>query len=398
MLRFLTAGESHGPELTTIVDGFPAGVPVSPDDVQADMARRQKAYGAGGRMGIEKDGVRFTAGVMNGHTTGGPITMVVENRDWKNWSDRDIDPMTIPRPGHADLTGAIKYGYRDLRLALERSSARETAARVAVGALCKLLLKAFDMHVGSYVVAIGNVAAHIPDTPNSNDYLARFAAAEADETGTRCPDADAAAKMHDHIHACMQAKNTLGGIVEVVALGIPLGLGSYVQWDRRLEARLALAICSVPAIKGIEFGTAFENATHFGTDVHDEIVLSPDQAGMLTRTSNRAGGFEGGITTGLPIVVRAAMKPINTTLTPMQSVDLATGEVAQTKYERSDLAAVPRAGVVCEAMMAFSLTDALLEKVGGDSLAEMQPRVASLRQGTLAELPMDGVPWRFGYE
>lgn len=401
MLRFLTAGESHGPELTAIVDGFPSGVPVSPTDMQADMARRQKAYGAGGRMGIEKDRVHFTAGVMNGHTTGGPITMVVENRDWKNWSDKDIDPMTIPRPGHADLTGAIKYGYRDLRLALERSSARETAARVAVGALCKLLLKAFDMHVGSYVVAIGNVAAHLPDTPNPNDYLARFAAAEADETGTRCPDADAAAKMHDHIRACMQAKNTLGGMVEVVALGIPPGLGSYVQWDRRLEARLALAICSVPAIKGIEFGTAFENATHFGTEVHDEIVLhtpESDQADMLTRTSNRAGGFEGGITTGLPIVVRAAMKPINTTLTPMQSVDLATGEMAQTKYERSDLAAVPRAGVVCEAMMAFSLTDALLEKVGGDSLAEIQPRVASLRRGTLAELPMDNVPWRFGYE
>jgi chorismate synthase len=393
MLRFLTAGESHGPELTAILEGFPAGLTISPDDIQHDMARRQKAYGAGGRMGIEQDRVRLTAGVMGGQTTGGPIALTIQNRDWKNWAKKDIPPLTVPRPGHADLTGALKYGYRDLRLSLERSSARETAARVAVGAICKQLLDTFDIQVGSYVVATGSVAATLPDTL---DYPARFAAAEADEHGIRCPDPDAAAQMRDHVYACMQARNTVGGIIEVVAVNVPPGLGSYVHWDRRLEARLIHAICSIPAIKGAEIGTAFENATRFGTDVHDEIVTGPDE--VLTRTSNRAGGFEGGITTGMPIVVRAAMKPISTTLTPMQSVDLAQGAAANTVYERSDFSAVPRAGVVGEAMVAFVLAQALLEKTGGDSLTEIQPRVASLRRGTLDDVPMDNVPWRFGYE
>lgn len=393
MVRFLTAGESHGPELTAIVDGLPAGLYLSADDLQIDMARRQKAYGAGGRMGIEKDTVRFTAGVMNGQTTGGPIALTIENRDWKNWVDKDISPMTIPRPGHADLTGAIKYGYRDLRLALERSSARETAARVAVGALCKQLLSQFGIQIGSYVMAIGTIQATLPETM---DYPARFAAAEADENGTRCPDASVATHMRDYIHACMKKKDTLGGIIEIVALGVPPGLGSYVQWDRRLEARLIGAVCSIPSIKGAEIGTAFENATRYGTDVHDEIYTDTD--GMLTRRSNRAGGFEGGITTGMPVVLRAAMKPISTTLTPLRSVNLATGEPAETVYERSDFCAVPRAGVVGEAMVAFVLTDALIEKVGGDSVAEMRPRIEQLRTGQCDELLMNNAAWRFGYE
>ncbi|NJN68188.1 MAG: chorismate synthase [Chloroflexaceae bacterium] len=390
MLRFLTAGESHGPELTAIVEGFPAGLPVSPDDLQADMARRQKAYGAGGRMGIEQDRVRVTAGVMGGQTTGGPIALTIHNKDWANWAEKDIPPLTIPRPGHADLTGAIKYGYRDVRLALERASARETAARVAVGALCKHLLREFAIQVGSYVTAIGKVSVVLPA---DMDYSARFAAAEADEHGTRCPDPDGASRMKAHIYACMQARNTVGGILEIVALGVPPGLGSHVHWDRKLEARLLWGVCSIPAIKGAEIGPAFENATRFGTEVHDEIIIGP--GGVLTRASNRAGGFEGGITTGMPIVVRAAMKPISTTLTPMRSVNLATGEAAQTIYERSDFCAVPRAGVVGEAMVAILLTEALLEKVGGDSLAEIAPRVQALRHGRLEELPMDHVPWRF---
>jgi chorismate synthase len=393
MLRFLTAGESHGPQLTAIIDGFPAGLPLSPDDLHVDLARRQKAYGAGGRMAIEKDLVRFTGGVMGGQTTGGPITMVIENKDWQNWAEKDIPPMTIPRPGHADLTGALKYGYRDLRVALERSSARETAARVAVGALCKQLLHRCDIQVGSYITAIGSIAAHIPD---EMEYPARFAAAEADETGTRCPLPEVAQAMREHIYQCMQARNTLGGVIETVALGVPAGLGSYVQWDRRLEARIVGAICSIPAIKGAEVGDAFLMATKHGTEVHDEIVLGNDST--LTRASNHAGGFEGGITTGLPIVIRAAMKPINTILAGMQSVDLATGETSPTQYERSDISAAPRAGVVCEAMMSFVLADALLEKVGGDSLDEIVPRVEGLRRGRLEELPMDNIPWRFGYE
>lgn len=410
MLRFLTAGESHGPELTVILDGMPAGLPIVPEQVQADLARRQKSYGAGGRMGIEKDTARFTAGIMNGQTTGGPIAMTIVNRDWENWVDRDIPPFTVPRPGHADLPATIKYGYRDVRLALERASARETAARVAAGGLCKQLLATCGIRVGSYVVAIGKVAAIIPD---QMDYPARFAAAEADETGTRCPDVQTATLMREHIFEAMQAKDTIGGIIEIVALGLPPGLGSHIQWDRKLDGRIVGAICSIPAIKGAEIGPAFQNATKPGTEVHDEILLESSQreqhkqheqheqpggsSPQLTRASNRAGGLEGGISTGMPLVVRAAMKPISTTLKPLRSVDLATGKEARTIYERSDFCAVPRAGVVGEAMLAFVLAQALLEKVGGDSLGEIRPRVEALRQGRLDELEMDNEPWQFGY-
>ncbi len=404
MLRFLTAGESHGPSLTAILEGMPAGLPLTPDDLQPDMQRRQKGYGSGGRMGIEKDSVRITGGVLGGQTTGGPLALHIENRDWAHWRDKDVAPMTIPRPGHADLTGAIKYGYRDLRPALERASARETAARVAVGAVCRRLLAEFGITVGSYVVAIGDVAAELP--PLAGDaarraYLARFAGAEASEV--RCPDPATAERMRQTIFDTMQAKDTLGGVFEVVALDVPPGLGSHVQWDRRLSARLLWAMSSIQAVKGVEIGPAFENARLRGTQVHDEIFISPSLTGedggeAFTRRTNRAGGFEGGITTGQPIVVRGAMKPIATTLTPLRSVDLATGETATTAYERSDFCAVPRAAVVGEAMVAFVLADALVEKLGGDSLAEMHPRFDALRRGRLDELPMDGTPWQFGYE
>jgi chorismate synthase len=401
VLRFLTAGESHGPSLTAILEGMPAGLPLTPSDLQDDMRRRQKGYGSGGRMGIEKDAVRITAGVMGGRTTGGPIALHIENRDWAaGWRDKDIPPMTIPRPGHADLTGAIKYGYRDLRLALERASARETAARVAVGAVCRRLLAEFDILVGGYVVSIGDVVVSLP--PLAGDaahrgYLSRFEAAEANEV--RCPDPEAAERMRQAIFGAMQAKDTLGGVFEVVALDVPPGLGSHVHWDRRLDARLLWAVASIQAVKGVEIGPAFENARLPGSQVHDEIfVEGSEEAPTLTRHSNRAGGFEGGITTGQPIVVRGAMKPISTTLTPRRSVDLASGEPAATQYERSDFCAVPRAAVVGEAMVTFVLADALVEKIGGDSLAEMRPRFEALRQGRLDELPMDGTAWRFGFE
>jgi chorismate synthase len=338
-------------------------------------------------MRIERDRVRLTGGVMNGQTTGAPIAMQIKNRDWANWRERDIRPMTIPRPGHADLTGAIKYGYRELRLALERASARETAARVAVGALCQRLLAEFKVTVGSYVVQIGSISAALPDTLTSSN---RFAQAEGNDV--RCPDPVAAEAMHACIREAMAAKDTLGGVFEIVALGVPPGLGSHVHWDQRLDARLMAAVGSIQAIKGVEIGPAFENATRRGTKVHDEIFL---EDGRLTRHTNRAGGLEGGITTGQPVVVRAAMKPISTTLTPLRSVDLATAEPAATRYERSDICAVPRAAIVGEAMVAFVLADALLEKLGGDSLAEMRPRFAALRRGTLEELEMDNVRWRF---
>jgi chorismate synthase len=391
MLRFLTAGESHGPELTAILDGLPAGLPVEREALDHELARRQTGYGSGGRMKIEQDSARITGGVMAGQTTGGPISLTIANRDFAKWQDRQITPITIPRPGHADLTGAIKYGYRELRLALERSSARETAARVAVGALCKQLLAQFGIVVGSYVVAIGAVEAAIPQEMG---YAERFAAAE--ENDLRTPVSADYAAMKQAVWDCMQSRDTLGGIFELAALGLPPGLGSFAQFDRRLSARLIGAVASIQAIKGVEIGPAFENARRPGSQVHDEISLGPDGQ-SLRRQTNRSGGLEGGITTGEPLVLRAAMKPISTVLNPRRSVNLATGESAETVYERSDFCAVPRAAIVGEAMIAWVLADALIEKLGGDSLSEMQERFATLRHARLEQLPMDNRPWQFGY-
>lgn len=387
MLRFLTAGESHGPGLTAILEGLPAGLCLKEDDINVHLAKRQKGFGSGGRMRIERDQIRFTGGLLGGKTTGAPLAMQLENKDWANWRERDIPPMTIPRPGHADLTGAIKYGYGDLRLALERASARETAARVAVGAVCQRLLAEVDITVGCYVVRIGRASAALPEELS---YTQRFA--QAEESDVRCPDLVAGKAMYACIREAMAAKDTLGGVFEVVALGLPPGLGSHVHWDRRLDARLMWAVGSIQAVKGVEVGPAFENAAKRGTEVHDEILEEGD---LLVRPTNRAGGFEGGITTGRPVVVRAAMKPISTTLTPLRSVDLATGQPAATRYERSDTCAVPRAAIVGEAMVSFVLADALLEKLGGDSLAEMRPRFVALRRGSLRDLEMDNAPWRF---
>ncbi len=387
MLRFLTAGESHGPQLTAILDGMVAGLALSAADVDRDLAKRQVGYGASPRMKIEHDHVQITGGVQSGQTTGAPIALSIDNLDHEKWRDRDIAPMTVPRPGHADLTGAIKYGYRELRLALERASARETAARVAIGAVCRKYLGEFGIVIGSYVVSIGAIEAQIA---GEQSYLDRFA--QAEQSDVRCPDPIVAEQIHAEIRATMEAKDTVGGITEVVALNVPPGLGSYAQWDRRLSARLIGALSSVHAMKGVEIGSAFENARKRGTQVHDEILREGDR---LVRATNRSGGFEGGITTGEPIVMRAAMKPIATTLNPLRSVDLATGEDARTQYERSDFCPVPRAGVILEAMMAFVLADALIEKLGGDSLAEMKPRFEQLRQARLEDLIMDNRKWRF---
>lgn len=414
MLRFLTAGESHGPALTAILEGMPAGLPLSAADLALDLARRQTSYGAGGRMKIEQDAARILSGVMAGQTTGAPIALWIENRDFAKWRERDIPPMTTPRPGHADLTGAVKYGYRDLRLALERASARETAARVAVGAICKALLGQFGVQVGSYVTAIGGVEAD-PERLAELSYEQRFELAEGNDL--RCPDLPAVELMRQRVWDTMQAKDTVGGVFEVIALGLPAGLGSHVHWDRRLSGRLLGAVGSIHAIKGVEIGPAFENAEKWGTEVHDEIFLEgqeegnpeelgtipeglggTERGGRLVRRTNRAGGLEGGITTGEPLVLRVAMKPISTTLNPLRSVNLAAGEADSTTYERSDFNAVPRAGVVAEAMVAFVLADALIEKLGGDSLDEMRPRFDALRQARLQDLPMDDAPWRFGIE
>lgn len=391
MLRYLTAGESHGPELTCILEGIPAGLPLTADSINVQLTRRQQGYGGGARMQIEKDEARITSGVMAGHTTGAPIAMTVANHDWKNWAEKDIPPMTTPRPGHADLTGALKYGYGDLRLALERASARETTMRVAVGAVCRQLLAQFGIQIGGYVTAIGGVSAALDPTMS---YEARFAAAEADEV--RCPDPAAAEKIKEAIRQAKINKDTLGGIIEIGVLGLPPGLGSHVHYDRRLTGLLLAAVGSVQSMKGAEIGSAFENAGKSGTQVHDEIFL--DEMGNLRRQTNRAGGLEGGMTTGEPLIVRAAMKPISTTLTPLGSVNLATGQPENTTYERSDFCATPRAVPILEAVIAFVIANALLEKLGGDSLAEMKPRFDSLRKSRVDSLEMWNQPWRFGYE
>src|SRR5687768_3259414 len=386
MLRFLTAGESHGPSLIAILDGMPAGLPLDASIIDPELARRQKGYGSGGRMKIEKDTVQILSGVMAGETTGAPIAMLVQNADHVKWKGKAVEPMTAPRPGHADLTGAVKYGYKDLRPALERASARETTMRVAVGAVCKHFLAQFGIVVGGYVSSIGEVQTDFGDMP----YEERFARAE--ESDVRCPVESSANQMRDAIEKTIHGKNTLGGVLEIIALNLPVGLGSFMQWDKRLEAKLALAIMSVQAIKGVEVGDAFANAGLPGTQAHDPITLNRSN---VQRSTNRAGGTEGGISNGQPIVIRAAMKPIATTLTPQQTVDLARGQESPTNYERSDFCPVPRAVPILEAMVAFVLADALIEKLGGDSMNEMKPRFETLRKTSLEDLQMDNLPHVF---
>jgi len=383
MLRFLTAGESHGPCLTAIVEGMPAGLAISEEAINRELGRRQKGYGRGERMKIEQDRVEILGGVMHGRTSGAPLALRIENRDWANWKERDWPPLTVPRPGHADLAGALKFGLTDVRPILERASARETAVRVAVGAVAKALLAEFGVRVGSYVVEIGGIEAAIPDLSGLQDLSGlRELAARAEASDLYCPDEQAAEAMRRRIDEVRQAGDSLGGVFVVFAEGAPAGLGSHAHWDRRLDARLAAAVMSIPAVKGVEIGPAFENARRLGTQVHDEIIRPdrsprPVRSGgsgatfMVLRPTNRAGGIEGGISNGQPIIVRAAMKPIPTTVTPLRSVDLASGEPAATQYQRSDVCAVPAASIVGEAMVAWALAEALLEKVGGDSLAEM---------------------------
>lgn len=372
MLQFLTAGESHGPCLTAIVAGLPAGLEVDVEAINHDLARRQGGYGRGDRMKIERDRVEILGGVLYGETTGAPVALRIENRDWANWRERwasgDLPALTVPRPGHADYAGMIKYGLDDARPVLERASARETAARVAVGALARQLLGAFGVAVGSYVTEIGGIIATIPDLPLEQLW------AQAEASDVRCPDKEAGARMRQRIDESREAGDSLGGVFVVIATGVPVGLGSHVHWERRLDARLTMAVMAIPAIKGAEIGPAFENTRRPGTEVHDELIR--DGEGGVTRRTNRAGGFEGGMTNGMPVVVRAAMKPIPTTVTPLRSVDLATGETSKTQYQRSDVCAVPAAAVVGEAMVAWTLADALLEKVGGDSLQEIAGRIA----------------------
>ena len=385
-LRFLTAGESHGPALTAILEGLPAGLPITPELIAVDLGRRQRGAGSGGRMAIEQDQAQILGGVMEGRTTGAPVSLLITNKDHANWQGKAVAPFTIPRPGHADLPAAVKYGYDDLRLALERASARETASRVAVGALCRAYLKTFGLEIGGWVQAIGGVTA------DTKRMLHDKCLAAARASDVNCPDPDAAAQMRAAINKAAEQGETLGGVVEVVATGVPVGLGSHVHWDRKLTSRLGAALMGIPATKGVEIGEAFANTALGGSLVQDAIRKDGDR---LVRTTNRCGGIEGGISNGQPIVVRIAMKPIPTTRKSQASVDLVDGGEVGTKYERSDVCPVPRAVPVVEAVVAFVLADALLEKLGGDSLAEQQPRFEQLRKAELAGLSLTGTPHVF---
>ncbi|MCH7614201.1 MAG: chorismate synthase [Nitrospinae bacterium] len=373
MLRYLNAGESHGQLLMAVLEGVPAGLPLTAEEVNHDLARRQGGYGRGGRMRIEKDQIEFSCGVRNGKTLGNPLGLIVRNKDWENWKDiMAVEPgppstervVTRPRPGHADLVGAIKYGHRDIRNVLEKASARETAIRVAVGAVGKALLAQFGMQVVSYTMEIGRVVAPAP-----NDPLLAFAKAE--ESQVRCWDQAAGEKMIEEIRLAKHKGDSLGGVFEVVVLNPPIGLGSYTQWDRRLSARLAMAAMSIQAMKGVEIGMGFESARRFGSEVHDDIYPNESRTGFLRKTNN-AGGLEGGITNGQPIVLRVAMKPIATLYKPKHSVDILTKEPFEATVERSDICTVPAAGVVGEAVIAYEIANAMMEKFGGDSLEEMK--------------------------
>lgn len=378
MLRITTAGESHGPGLVSVLEGMVAGLPLVAEDVNHELARRQQGYGRGRRMQIERDEVEFLSGVRAGQTIGSPIAMLIRNRDWKNWQDvmdpapREGDPdprrraVTRVRPGHADLTGLLKYDRDDARDILERASARETTARVAAAAVCRRFLMEFGVRIGSHVAHLGGIDALRPD-PMPDEINAA-----ADASRVRMLDPQAEAAVVARIDEAKAAGNTLGGICEVVAVGLPAGLGSHVSWDRKLDGRLASAIMSIPAVKGVEIGLGFDAARLMGSGVHDEIVPAPGspRTGNVRRKTNRAGGTEGGMTTGEPLVVRVAMKPISTLMRPLGTVDVATGEEAKATAERSDVTAVPAMGVIAEAMVAFVIAQAWLEKFGGDSLGE----------------------------
>ncbi|WP_191560959.1 chorismate synthase [Metabacillus idriensis] len=385
-MRYLTAGESHGPQLTAIIEGVPAGLSITAEDIDVDLARRQKGHGRGRRMQIEKDEVQITSGIRHGKALGSPIALVVENNDWKHWTkimgiepledgeEKDIKrQISRPRPGHADLNGAIKYGHRDIRNVLERSSARETTVRVAVGAVAKKILSELGIKVAGHVVEIGSIKAKSTEY-SSIEELQRI----TEESPVRCLDGDAAAKMMKAIDDAKNNGDSIGGVVEVIVEGMPAGVGSYVHYDRKLDSKIAGAIVSINAFKGVEFGIGFEAARKFGSEVHDEIIWSKENG--YTRKTNRLGGFEGGMSTGMPIVVRGVMKPIPTLYKPLQSVDIESKEPFSASIERSDSCAVPAASVVAEAVVAWEIANALVEQFGVDRMDAIREHVQEMRE------------------
>lgn len=383
MFRYFTAGESHGRALSAIIDGMPAGVSLTPEIINVHLARRQHGYGRGHRMNIETDTVDILSGVRFGKTIGAPITLLIENRDWKNWTEKMsqfedksdiVKKIHVPRPGHADFTGRLKYGFDDIRPVIERSSARETAARVAACSVARQFLKELGIEIGSYLSAIGNAIE--PDSSLALKLLSEGAEAlmqRADASPVRMLHKETEEKAIALIDDAKQRGDTLGGIIEVFVTGLPIGLGSYAQHDRKLDAQLAAAIISIQAVKGVEIGTAFRNAVSFGSKVHDEIFI--DTNGKPYRKTNRAGGLEGGMTNGEPLQLRVAMKPISTLMNPLQSVNLDSMEEERSHIERSDVCAAPACGVIAEAVIAPVLMNAMLEKFGGDSLEEIAARL-----------------------
>ena len=382
VIRFLNAGESHGPALTAIIEGFPSNVKISVDYINNELSRRQKGYGRGGRMKIEKDRAEILSGVRFGYTLGSPITLMIRNKDWENWTDimaiegepTDKREITNPRPGHADLVGGIKYGFKDLRNVLERASARETTTRVAVGAVCKQLLEDIGIKIGSYVVSIGELSVKDIIEPIPLEKRAEI----AEESEVRIPVPEEDEKFKKLIDFAKKEGESLGGVFEVFATGVPIGLGSYVQWDRRLDGRIAQAMMSIQAMKGVEIGEGFRLAEKFGSMAHDEIFYNSEK-GFYHKT-NRAGGIEGGVTNGEPILVRVAMKPIPTLMRKksLHSVNIKTKEPFDAAKERSDVTAVPAAAVVGEAMLAIVLANAVVEKFGNDNWIEIKKRIFSV--------------------
>jgi chorismate synthase len=368
-LRYFTAGESHGPCLIGVVEGLPAGLKLDLAAINRDLSRRQQGYGRGGRMKIEADQAEVLSGIRRGETIGSPVTFMVKNRDSKI---DELPAVTKPRPGHADLAGVIKYDRQDARDILERSSARETTMRVAIGGACKLLLAEVGVDIVGHIVSLGTVQAKT-DGLTFTQIRERSEASEV-----RCADPAAGKQMIEAVDAAKAQGDTLGGVFEIVAMGVPIGLGSHVQWDRKLDANLARALMSIQAMKGVEIGLGFEAARRLGSQVHDEIL--PAQAGILTRAGNNAGGFEGGMTNGQPVVVRVAMKPLSTLMKPMRSVDIQTGQEVKATVERSDVCATPAAAVIGEAVVAFELAKAVLDKFGGDSVRELKRNVDGYRE------------------
>jgi len=373
MLRFLTAGESHGKALVAILEGIPSGLKLQSEDIDKDLKRRQRGYGRGGRMSIEKDRVEILSGVRFGKTLGSPIALLIRNLDWPNWSQimsieeipqKEVSLLTSPRPGHADLSGAIKYNFKDIRCVLERASARETAARVAVGSVCRKLLEELGIYLYSRVIQIGKVKDESSWDPTPENYKI------IEDSPLRCLNKKIEEKMISLIEEAKKKKDTLGGIFEIVVKGVPPGLGSYIQWDNKLDARLAKAIMSIQAIKGVEVGIGFQAAQEFGSYVQDEIFYKEEK--LFYREKNNAGGIEGGMSNGEPIILRAAMKPISTLAQPLRSVDIITKKRTKAIKERADVCAVPSAAVIGEAVVSFEIVRTVKEKFGGDSLQELK--------------------------